>query len=70
MSWTWIRQASTAEKVMAESTELTEHDVNFYQGKLSAAEYYLRWELPLVERDFGILHAVDDTCDQMQPQWF
>ncbi|MDM7860749.1 acyl-CoA dehydrogenase [Alteromonas sp. ASW11-36] len=69
MSWMWIRQATAAEKQMSE-LDTDNPKYHFYAGKLHAADYYLRWELPLIERDFALLKALDDTCDSMQAEWF
>ncbi|MBT0586393.1 acyl-CoA dehydrogenase [Alteromonas oceanisediminis] len=68
MSWVWIRQAIAAEAM--ESTQNGSDHSAFIQGKLAAAEYYIHWELPLVQRDLSLLETIDPTCDTMQPDWF
>jgi butyryl-CoA dehydrogenase len=45
------------------------HDQDFYQGKLAAAEYFIRWELPLVSRDIAILTQQDTTCAALDPAY-
>ncbi len=66
MSWIWIRQANVAEQALAKGGS---HE-SFYQGKLQAANYYVKWELPLIDRDLTLLEALDDTCSGMQADWF
>lgn len=67
MSWIWIRQANVAEKAL-ENCEAA--DKNYYLGKIQAAKYYVNWELPLIQRDLGILNDLDASCSEMQPDWF
>lgn len=69
VSWIWIRQANTAEQALANDA-LSEDEKAFYQGKLQAATYYVRWELPLIERDFSLLASLDSSCADMQSEWF
>jgi butyryl-CoA dehydrogenase len=70
VSWMWLRQANTADRLLADDTAGNNHRKQFLEGKLRAAEYYFRWELPLIERDFGLLMAVDDLCETTQADWF
>ena len=69
MSWMWIRQASAAEKLLAMESDNKQRQA-FLNGKLAAANYYLRWELPLIQRDITLLQDIDETCDAMQVDWF
>jgi hypothetical protein len=39
-------------------------------GKMQAAQYFIRWELPEVEHQAQLLMNFDDTCLNMQPEWF
>ncbi|WP_100657230.1 acyl-CoA dehydrogenase [Alteromonas flava] len=70
VSWMWLRQANTALRLLAENIEGNPQRIQFLEGKLRAAEYYFRWELPLIERDFGLILAVDDLCETTQVEWF
>jgi butyryl-CoA dehydrogenase len=69
MSWMWIRQANVAETALQQSG-LSEDDEAFYLGKVQAAKYFVRWELPLIQRDIALLEELDDSCSDMQAQWF
>ncbi|MEP1871647.1 MAG: acyl-CoA dehydrogenase, partial [Paraglaciecola sp.] len=73
MSWMWIRQANIAEvslATLADSKEENQQDVDFYNGKIQAAKYFVHWELPLVQRDITLLIDMDDSCSDMQADWF
>lgn len=69
MSWMWIRQANVAEIALLD-TELPDEDKSFYLGKIQAAKYFVRWELPIVQRDITLLNELDDSCSGMQAEWF
>jgi len=68
VSWIWLRQANVAEQALAH--EVGEQDVDFYEGKLAAAEYFLNWELPLVSRDIEVLSTRDTTCNDVKASYF
>ncbi len=67
-AWMWLRQAIVAESELNKATDPTESD--FYQGKIQAAQYFMRWELPKIEHDAALLKTLDETCLNMQPNWF
>lgn len=69
MSWMWIRQATKAEEALFDGT-LTDEEKSFYQGKVQAAKYFVRWELPAVQRDIALLKDMDDSCSGMQAEWY
>jgi hypothetical protein len=69
MSWLWIRQANVAENALA-AANLSDEDEAFYLGKVQAAKYFVRWELPAVQRDIALLNDMDDSCSEMQAEWF
>jgi butyryl-CoA dehydrogenase len=69
MSWMWIRQASVAENALA-GNHLSAEDKAFYLGKVQAAKYFVRWELPTIQRDIALLNDMDDSCSEMQAEWF
>ncbi len=68
VGWIWLRQAIVAEQALAGATGETEQA--FYQGKLQAAQYFMGWELPEIERDAAILSRLDRTCFDMKDEWF
>ena len=67
IGWRWLEQAIRAEEGLAKGNAA---DVDFYQGKLQAARYFLTWEVPSCHHDLAILEARDDTCLGMQDAWF
>lgn len=67
IAWIWTWQAAIAARQLAEARG---EDVGFYQGKLQAARYFVRWELPRTEQQAQLLMALDDTCLAMQDEWF
>jgi butyryl-CoA dehydrogenase len=69
VSWIWLRQASVAEQKLQES-DVTEKECAFYRGKIQAAQYFISWELPTIERDLKILKQDNDVCSSMNPDWF
>jgi Acetyl-CoA dehydrogenase C-terminal like len=46
----------------------TDHD--FYQGKLAAAKYFEKWELPKLGPMLQLLAELEDTPLTMQDSWF
>lgn len=67
-SWMWLRQSIVAENELNKTTDESERA--FYNGKLQAAQYFIRWELPKIDLDVALLRELDDTCINMQPNWF
>ncbi len=67
-SWIWLRQAIVAEKALL--TEQNSEEINFYQGKLQAAQYFIQWELPKLYHHADLVENLDDTCLSMQQGWF
>ncbi|MCL6244652.1 MULTISPECIES: acyl-CoA dehydrogenase [Acinetobacter] len=68
ISWLWLEMANQA-LVKFEHSDLAE-DQQFLAGKLQAAQYYIRWELPEIEHQAKLLLELDDTCLNMQESWF
>lgn len=67
VSWIWLEQALVAQAALARATG---DDADFYRGKLAAAAYFFRWELPKVYPQFDLLAALDRTTLDMQDAWF
>uniref|UniRef100_UPI0035B18C6B acyl-CoA dehydrogenase C-terminal domain-containing protein n=1 Tax=Aquabacterium sp. TaxID=1872578 RepID=UPI0035B18C6B len=61
LAWIWLEQAVAASQ--GEPTALK-------QGKLSAARYFFRYELPKIEPWLAVVSTRDDTCLNMSPDWF
>nr|WP_299039076.1 acyl-CoA dehydrogenase [uncultured Psychrobacter sp.] len=68
VSWMWIRQASTAEQLLAQ--EQASDKQNFYHGKIQAAKYFIDWELPTIQRDIDLLNNDNSVCTDMEVEWF
>ncbi len=68
VSWIWLRQAVIAEKAIDEGA--TGQDADFYEGKLAAAQYFVNWELPLVQRDIDVLTSRESVCDTVKADFF
>lgn len=68
VSWIWLRQASVAERALSEGAQ--GDDIDFYEGKLSAAEYFINWELPAVKRDIQVLTQREATCHDIKASYF
>ncbi len=68
ISWLWLDIANKAFVHFKDSTHAD--DQNFLAGKLQAARYFIRWELPEIEQQAKILMSFDDTCLNMQAEWF
>jgi len=68
VSWIWLRQANVAEQALIRG--VNSDDVDFYEGKLAAAEYFLNWELPLVQRDIEVISTQEPTCNNVKASYF
>jgi len=67
-SWMWLRQSIVAETALGK--ELSVDETSFYQGKLQAAQYFIKWELPKLYHQANLLNSLDDTCINMKENWF
>jgi len=67
-AWMWLRQAIVAESELNKTSDQAESV--FYRGKIQAAQYFIRWELPKIKLDAALLKELDDTCLTMEPDWF
>ena len=69
LSWQWLCQAVKAAQALQKGG-LGEEDEAFYNGKLQAARYFVRWELPQTRQQAELLMSLDPTCYEMQEAWF
>ncbi|HXQ98916.1 MAG TPA: acyl-CoA dehydrogenase C-terminal domain-containing protein, partial [Pseudomonas sp.] len=67
IGWRWLEQAIRAQEGLSKGNPA---DVDFYQGKLQAARYFLTWEVPSCHHELAILQARDDLCLSMEDAWF
>jgi len=73
VAWLWIEMADKAiETFGADNSEgnASEENQKFLAGKLQAAQYFIRWELPKVEHQANLLQGFDETCMSMKADWF
>jgi butyryl-CoA dehydrogenase len=68
VAWLWLKQAITATK--AEEAATLESERDFYSGKLQAARYFTRFELPKVAVWGNLLSSLDTTTLETQETWF
>lgn len=68
VSWIWLKQAQVAEAALANNPH--EADEAFYKGKLQAARYYVKWELPETKAQAELLTRLDSVTFDMKDAWF
>ncbi|WP_244815264.1 acyl-CoA dehydrogenase [Caballeronia sp. Lep1P3] len=68
MAWMWLEQALAADSGLARAR--SDEDAAFYRGKLAAAAYFFRWELPRVGPQLDLLASFDRTTLDVQDAWF
>ncbi|WP_353142470.1 acyl-CoA dehydrogenase [Acinetobacter pragensis] len=68
IAWLWLEMANQA--VLKYSGSSHAEDQHFMAGKVQAAQYFIRWELPEIEHYAQLLNQLDDTCLNMQADWF
>jgi butyryl-CoA dehydrogenase len=62
LAWIWLDLALSAQASSAPD--------ELCQGKLAAARYFFRYELPRVAAWLKVVETRDDTCRSMQEAWF
>jgi Acetyl-CoA dehydrogenase C-terminal like/Acyl-CoA dehydrogenase, C-terminal domain len=67
VAWIWLRQALAAHAALAHGSA---GEGDFLRGKLAAARYFFRWELPKTGAQHALLRRLDDTCVQIDEAWF
>lgn len=68
-AWMWLKQALSAAACLNDSGTTQEHE-EFYRGKLHAAMFYARWELPKFKREAELLTGRYDEPLAMNVEWF
>jgi butyryl-CoA dehydrogenase len=68
LAWTWLRQATVAQRALQALADPA--DEAFYRGKLQAAQWFFRWELPKVATQLDLLRSRDDSHRAMRDEWF
>ena len=67
-SWLWLKQAVVAADALQQEN-LPESEIEFYKGKLSAARYYIEWELPEINHQAELLQKFNPVCLNIEPNW-
>lgn len=68
VGWLWLEMADKALDTFTNSNN--EEDQHFVAGKLQAAQYFIRWEMPEIEQQARLLQRFDRTCLDMHSAWF
>lgn len=69
IAWIWLRQALVAERALRGDLPPSA-DRDFYEGKLAAWRYFVRYELPLAQARLGLCTALDATCLDARTEFF
>jgi alkylation response protein AidB-like acyl-CoA dehydrogenase len=64
IAWIWLDVALCAQQKLRDT-----HD-DAMQGKLAAARYFFRYELPRIGAWLKVVETRDDTCRSMDEAWF
>jgi alkylation response protein AidB-like acyl-CoA dehydrogenase len=67
LAWMWLELAMVAQRSLAMGGDRRS---DFCQGKLAAARYFFRYELPKIDAWLGVVAARDATCRDMREAWF
>ncbi len=67
IAWMWLQQAIAATKGKAHDNAA---DADFYNGKLSAAQFFFRYELPKIKADLDVVANLDSTCFDLSAEQF
>jgi butyryl-CoA dehydrogenase len=67
VAWRWLEQALVASRALQTATGPGK---DFYLGKLTACQYFFRYELPRVRPTLVLLESLDDTTVAMDPAQF
>jgi butyryl-CoA dehydrogenase len=65
VAWQWLLQAAVAKEKLAKAPS-----DEFCEGKICAAEYWIKTELPRVEHLAALCRSGEDSYVRMSPGWF
>jgi butyryl-CoA dehydrogenase len=65
IGWQWLAQAAAARAGLAAGRG----DPGFYEGKLAAAQYWLRTELPRIAHLAALCRDAEDSYARVRPAW-
>jgi butyryl-CoA dehydrogenase len=66
VAWQWLLQAAVAR----EGLDAGRGPAAFYEGKLAAAQYWIRTELPKAAALLAVCEENEDSYARMRPEWF
>jgi alkylation response protein AidB-like acyl-CoA dehydrogenase len=66
IAWQWLQQAAVAKEALSRGGP----DGSFYEGKLLAAQYWLRTELPRARVQLQLCREGEDSYQKMRPEHF
>jgi Acetyl-CoA dehydrogenase C-terminal like/Acyl-CoA dehydrogenase, C-terminal domain len=66
IAWQWLLQAAAAKEGLARDGGSRDH----CEGKLAAAQYWIRTELPKAEALVALCRENEDSYARMKPGWF
>jgi butyryl-CoA dehydrogenase len=66
ISWQWLLQAAVAKEALSRGRG----PIEFYEGKLCAAEYWIRTELPRVDHLAHLCRSGEPSYRRMAVDWF
>ena len=67
IAWMWLKQAVAATVGLDKGHE---PDTAFYRGKLAAAQFFYRYELPKIQSNLAIVASLDSTCYDLASDQF
>jgi butyryl-CoA dehydrogenase len=67
VAWLWLRQATAAREGILRGASGS--DLDFYEGKLCAAQYWIRTELPRVAQLAALCRSGEDSYARVRPAW-
>jgi len=71
IGWVWLEQALAAQTALDDGgAALETGERDFYLGKLQAARWFMRWELPRIGPMLDLLDSLDATTLEMRDEWF
>jgi butyryl-CoA dehydrogenase len=66
VGWLWLSSATVANEALARGAV----DRDFYEGKLCAAQYFIRTEVPRIAQLLYLCRSGEDSYARMRPEWF
>ncbi|WP_295639121.1 acyl-CoA dehydrogenase [uncultured Methylibium sp.] len=67
LAWLWLDVALAAQRGLDAGDA---RGTDFHRGKLAAARYFFRYELPKIDAWLAVVETRDTTCRDTDPDWF